>query len=103
MPSHYHSFTPSGTVESHSHIIQAIENGAVVNVSFYTGSQNGIYSQVSVGNISGGGSSETGWLTTNSVKPSFSGTAGNTDSNGSGSSFSILPPYIVKYCWERTA
>ena len=27
----------------------------------------------------------------------------NTGSNGSGSAFSILPPYIVKYCWERTA
>ena len=27
----------------------------------------------------------------------------NTGLNGSGSSFSILPPYIVKYCWERTA
>ena len=27
----------------------------------------------------------------------------NTGANGSGSSFSILPPYIVKYCWERTA
>ena len=27
----------------------------------------------------------------------------NTGTNGSGSSFSILPPYIVKYCWERTA
>ena len=27
----------------------------------------------------------------------------NTSSSGSGSSFSILPPYVVKYCWERTA
>lgn len=27
----------------------------------------------------------------------------NTEANGSGSSFSILPPYVVKYCWERTA
>ena len=27
----------------------------------------------------------------------------NTGANGSGSSFSILPPYVVKYCWERTA
>ena len=27
----------------------------------------------------------------------------NTDSTGSGTSFSILPPYVVKYCWERTA
>lgn len=33
----------------------------------------------------------------------FTGTAGTTSSSGSGASFSILPPYIVKYCWERTA
>ena len=37
------------------------------------------------------------------VSSSFSGSAGTTGSNGSGSSFSILPPYVVKYCFERTA
>ena len=37
------------------------------------------------------------------VSSSFSGSAGTTGSNGSGTSFSILPPYVVKYCWERTA
>ena len=40
---------------------------------------------------------------TGATTPSFTGTAGNTSSSGSGSSFSILPPYVVKYCWERTA
>ena len=33
----------------------------------------------------------------------FSGSQGTTDSNGSGTSFSILPPYVVKYCFERIA
>lgn len=33
----------------------------------------------------------------------FSGTQDTTSSSGSGTSFSIMPPYIVKYCWERTA
>ena len=48
-----------------------------------------------------GGSSEN----TTSVTSSglFTGSAGTTGSNGSGTSFSILPPYVVKYCWERTA
>ena len=27
----------------------------------------------------------------------------NTGANDSGTAFSILPPYIVKYCWERIA
>ena len=37
------------------------------------------------------------------VSSSFKGNAGKTSSNGGGSAFNILPPYVVKYCWERTA
>jgi hypothetical protein len=29
--------------------------------------------------------------------------SGNTDNKGDGNAFSILPPYITKYCWERIA
>jgi hypothetical protein len=32
---------------------------------------------------------------------SFSGTTGN--GNGTASAIDIMPPYITKYCWERTA
>ena len=39
-------------------------------------------------------------VTTN---PTFNGLSGTTSSVGSGSAFSIMPPYVVKYCWERTA
>lgn len=38
-----------------------------------------------------------------SATPTFTGRGGTTGSNGSGTAFSILPPYVVKYCWERTA
>ena len=41
--------------------------------------------------------------TTSSTSPTFTGTAGTTGSSGSGTSFSILLPYVVKYCFERTA
>nr|DAP93788.1 MAG TPA: baseplate protein [Caudoviricetes sp.] len=37
------------------------------------------------------------------VSSSFTGNSGNTGSVGSGSRISIMPPYVVKYCWERTA
>lgn len=40
---------------------------------------------------------------TASATPTFTGNEGTTSSNGSGSAFNILPPYVVKYCWERTA
>ena len=33
----------------------------------------------------------------------FSGTAGTTGATGSGTAFSNMPPYVAKYCWERTA
>ena len=45
-----------------------------------------------------------------STNPTFTGSSvisggasGDTGSTGSGTSFSIMPPYIIKYCWERTA
>ena len=48
-----------------------------------------------------GGSS--GNTTSTTSSGTFKGTAGTTGGSGSGTSFSIMPPYIVKYCWERTA
>ena len=43
------------------------------------------------------------WGNTESVSPTFTGNAGTTGPSGSGTAFSIMPPYVVKYCWERTA
>ena len=163
--SHSHSFTPSGTVSSHHHTgpshSHGLKNGTA-NVStststsithyirsyddFSGGAKSGGHLDESVdsekekititasstststisGNTEAAGTGNTGDTTpsftgtagttakttpsftgtagtTSAAAPSFTGTAGTTGSNGSGSSFSILPPYIVKYCWERTA
>lgn len=53
-------------------------------------SQNHTHSVTASGTISGGAYS-------------FTGTAGTTGSKGSGTAVNIMPPYVVKYCWERTA
>ena len=37
------------------------------------------------------------------VASTFTGTSSSTGSVGSAIAVNILPPYIVKYCWERTA
>ena len=37
------------------------------------------------------------------VASTFTGTSSSTSSVGSATAINILPPYIVKYCWERTA
>ena len=53
--------------------------------------------------VSGPTDGNSGNTTSTTSTGSFSGTQGTTSSNGSGTAFNILPPYVVKYCWERTA
>ena len=158
MPSHTHSFTPSGTVSSHSHTINSgntssagtkttagiRHSGSTSGMSanstgriYDTNDHNGVFPANSIMGVSGcfsllrsyatadgwrgdsGGSGCYGisinvahthtlpssyiYGSTDSTQPTFTGSAGTTSPNGSGTSFSILPPYVVKYCWERTA
>ena len=92
-PSHSHSFTPSGEVSSHYHYLEAADDGYTSYVSYYTDSQNGIDSEVSFGDISYGGDSDTDWLKTNSVQPSFSGYAGTTGEAGTGNTGDTQPSF----------
>ena len=156
MPSHTHSFTPSGTVSStftgspvttstngaHSHTTNSTNKNLTGNydpdkkVGAYRAdgdisNNDGICSKTSSSStgcnhsyrINGSGGSSYSLhidathshgtdskgdhnhtLTANgTVSSSFTGTSGPTSSSGSGTAFSILPPYVVKYCWERTA
>ena len=168
MPSHYHSFTPSGTVSSHYHglnghthsfsgsgttggmsgnatgnfqsVIRGVnitatkyseESSSIVDnsktwtngcfslgasfssygLNFYTpdhvnpnSNPASIHIDVShTHSFSYSGTTGGAWENTESVSPTFTGDAGTTDPRGSGTAFSIMPPYVVKYCWERTA
>jgi len=66
---------------------------------------------VSRAGISGGGYSFSGIRdytevsngNTTSAAPTFTGTNGTTSSVGSGTAIDKMPPYIVKYCWERVS
>ena len=163
MPSHSHSFTPSGTIsmDAHSHGINNHTHGfsgsgttggmnrnnsgswgVRVSNSKNTGDGSDRYTPSTSGNVSvnmssyirklsqrpdddftasreywftmdlshehsfsfsgttDGSSSNTTYETASGT---FNGTTGTTDSKGSGTSFSILPPYVVKYCFERIA
>ena len=105
MPSHTHSFTPSGNVSSSGSLYSGLLDGWGTDCLALGRSQ---------GNITVvGGYNETsskGYVSKNtagenfvSISSSFKGHGGTTSPEGSGTSFSILPPYVVKYCWERTA
>ena len=106
--SHQHSF--SGLAHEHSFsgsagtTATATQGGTVA--SSFTGKAGTTGSATQAGTVS---SSFTGTEQTVSatqggtVASSFTGKAGTTGSVGSATAVNILPPYIVKYCWERTA
>lgn len=112
MPSHAHSFTPAGTVSS---VFTGTEEtgtfgGLEANSGTHTGTS-GVFSWGAYADWIGRREDAYGYMKgvnfkmtpKGSVASSFSGSSGTTGSAGSGAAFSIMPPYVVKYCWERTA
>lgn len=97
MPSHNHDFSWSGqhshgvSDPGHSHVYELGEHDGG---SGHAGERTKRY----------WGTAQTNKATTGiSINSSTISISGTTGSNGSGSAFNILPPYVVKYCWERTA
>ena len=61
--------------------------------------QGGTVSSSFTGNTSNTGST----IALGDVKSTFTGGKSSTSSVGTGASINTMPPYVVKYCWERTA
>ena len=110
MPAHSHTFTWSG---SHSHsrgtmnIVGSISglgvtmgaSGACYVSSAYSGANPRITSDSDARTITFNASRNwTGKTSSETISVS-----GVTSVSGSSTAFSILPPFVVKYCWERTA
>lgn len=49
------------------------------------------------------GTTSSGGAHTHTISGTTVGASGNTTETGSGTAFSNMPPYVVKYCWERSA
>lgn len=122
---HTHSFSATtGGTGKHSHSVvvgiasfgggswgSAIQKNKEGNLSESFDFSKG-YTNIQTGDHSHSVSGTTGQASGNTANatPTFTGTAGttggasgNTTATGSGTSFSNLPPYVVKYCWERVA
>ena len=126
LPSHTHSFTPRGTVSSTFTGTSATTGnasgnvtGSVVLTKMSAGSQNATgcfsVSKITSGVYGGTTTEYNQWQVSinvdhthsftakGSVSSTFTGTAGTTGATGSGTAVNKMPPYIVKYCFERTA
>jgi microcystin-dependent protein len=90
LPSHTHSFSATTGQDTHSHTIGRDHDGA-------TGSSE--YVIHSTG-LSGAEQAYSGAISNDTHDHTVSGTTGAT---GSGTAFSILPPYLAVYIWRRTA
>ena len=131
LPSHSHSFTPSGNVSStftgskvstssdgnHSHSFKISgytgwESSSLKGLSLVWSSEN--FKNIDGGtstqhwadaliNLNAGGNHSHTVTAKGSVSSSFKGTAGTTESTGKGTSFSIQNPYTVVYMYKRTA
>lgn len=133
LPSHRHSYTPSGSISGGAYKFtgSSVTSGGGGNwsfsarsasgsaVMFWAGTNTSISSGSGSGTtaVSGSGSSNPDVVSCGNhshsvtaagsisvtTNPSFSGTASNTGYTGSGTAVNKMPPYIIKYCWERTA
>ncbi len=90
---HAHSFTPAGS-------ISVTTNPSFSGTAGTTGSttQGGTVASTFTGTQQTVSATQDGI-----VASTFTGTSLSTSSVGSATAINILPPYIVKYCWERTA
>ena len=115
---HTHSFNWSG---SHGHDVVYSSAQSLKEVYYFGGQNKGIvgnsvsadsgrehtdatgYIMAKPTTISVSGTTGQTSGNTASATPTFTGNAGTTGNTGSGTAFSNMPPYVVKYCWERTA
>lgn len=115
LPSHSHRYTPTGSISggaySFSGTAQSSSAGDFLIVNKNNAGNLGFVMQ-GAKSYAGGALIDTAKLTLDIVpsgsisvttNPSFAGTEASVTETGQNAPINIMPPYIVKYCWERTA
>ena len=107
LPSHNHKLT-NGTAKFTGTSGTTSSNGAHTHTSYYyrgNTKSGGFWATgdtVMYNPYDAGSTTSSAGAHSHTFTPSGS-ISGQTDSTGSGTSFSIMPPYLVMYCWKRTA
>ena len=93
---------------AHTHTTNSLTNASGTAITNTGGeSQNHTHSVTASGTISGGAYKFTGSAVTSGAESqnhTHTVTASGTNANsGGGEAHNNMPPYVVKYCWQRTA
>jgi microcystin-dependent protein len=105
-------YAPNGNLQKSDTLISPNVNNAVVVGSDYFGYYSGTLAFAHTHSIAHTHGTDSQGAHTHSVTASgtisggaykFTGSAGTTENKGGGQAHENMPPYIVKYCWERTA
>lgn len=121
LPLHFHVYTSAGSISDHNHTLNkgnTSTSGTVTtagirnlphkhSVEWHASSTKGASHACGDGsqpfNDSTDSTTTTSYIygETDKASLSFTGAKNTTTPVGKSSSFSIMPPYVTKYCWER--
>lgn len=107
-PSHSHGMPSRATGSTGSAVIVSSRTQEGSTILYAIGTQS-VKTNLTVNDYSGstgqasGSTADSTAFNSGSTQPTFTGKEVTSVASGGGQSHENMPPYVVKYCWERTA